>query len=334
MIANMDAGARWQVVEALLARAVGSVFPAAQLLVADRLQVVFTRSVGAASDSTIFDLASLTKALATTTLTMRFEERGLLSLAEEVCPGITVRLLLCHASGLPAWRPLALRPGIPERRAGMVAAARMEPLESAPGAVSRYSDLGFILLGDFLERRGGAQLDTLFSREVARPLGSGLTFHPERARCAPTSDELVGVVHDANARAMEGVAGHAGLFGTAEDVYTLARSLLGSYLARADLPTCIGAETVRRYFTPCGIPGSTWCLGWDRPSQTGSSVGERWPRSGVGHLGFTGCSLWLDPPRGRAVILLSNRVYPTPANDEIKRFRPILHDAIVAALED
>jgi CubicO group peptidase (beta-lactamase class C family) len=86
-------------------------------------------------------------------------------------------------------------------------------------------------------------------------------------------------------------------------------------------------------WSPSQVPGSTWCLGWDRPSPQGSSAGERWPKSGVGHLGFTGCSLWIDPARARWVVLLTNRVHPTRANDRIKAFRPALHDAIVAALD-
>jgi CubicO group peptidase (beta-lactamase class C family) len=333
----MDRADRWKLVDSLLVEAVGPVFPAAELLVAEDLKVVFERAVGAATPRTLFDIASLTKALSTTTLTMIFEERGLLSLSDEVRPGITVRHLLCHASGLPAWRSLVPRPDLPDRRAAVVAAARQAPLESTPGARSQYSDLGFILLGDLLERRGGARLDKLFEKEISRPLGSGLTFHPAAGRAAPTERGLVGVVHDDNARAMEGVAGHAGLFGTAADVFAVAASLLASFLDRRDRrdhKVLVEPSTVRRYFTPSGVPGSTWCLGWDRPSEEGSSAGTRWPRSGVGHLGFTGCSLWLDPPRGRAAILLSNRVHPTSKNEAIKGLRPVLHDAIVAALDD
>jgi len=90
---------------------------------------------------------------------------------------------------------------------------------------------------------------------------------------------------------------------------------------------------VRQMWTPSAVPGSTWCLGWDRPSPVGSSAGERWPRDGVGHLGFTGCSIWIDPPRARWVVLLTNRVHPTRANEAIKQFRPLIHDAIVTALD-
>src|SRR6185436_14930141 len=194
----------------------------------------------------------------------------------------------------------------------VLAAVRAEPLERPPGSASVYSDLGFILLGAAL-----GPLERLFREQVAPGLEIG--FGPrDPARCAP-AEGLRGVVHDENARALGGVAGHAGLFGHARDV----AALIAALFAEPDHP----------YWTPSGIPGSTWCLGWDRPSATGSSTGTRWPREGVGHLGFTGCSLWLDPNRRRAVILLSNRVQPTRANERIKQFRPVLHDAVVGLLE-
>jgi CubicO group peptidase (beta-lactamase class C family) len=125
------------------------------------------------------------------------------------------------------------------------------------------------------------------------------------------------------------VAGHAGLFSTARDVAKLAMALVGAWHGQ---PSIVATESVRRFWSPSGVPGSTWCLGWDRPAASGSSAGDLWPKDGVGHLGFTGCSLWLDPGHGRAVVLLSNRVHPTRANERIKAFRPLLHDAIVQAL--
>jgi CubicO group peptidase (beta-lactamase class C family) len=126
------------------------------------------------------------------------------------------------------------------------------------------------------------------------------------------------------------VAGHAGLFGNARAVAALTQSLLSTWHGASGL---VAPETLRRFWSPCGIPGSTWCLGWDRPSAVGSSAGTRWPRDGVGHLGFTGCSLWIYPERRRAVILLSNRVHLSPTNEAIKAFRPALHDAVVEALD-
>jgi CubicO group peptidase (beta-lactamase class C family) len=182
-----------------------------------------------------------------------------------------------------------------------------------------------------VERAGGARLDALFADEVAGPLGLGIGFLPGAPQgVAPTEGELVGVVHDENARAMGGVAGHAGLFGTAAGVSALARAHVEAWHGR---PGRLAPETVRRLWTPSGVPGSTWCFGWDRPSAVGSSAGARWPKAGVGHLGFTGCSLWIDPPRGRWVALVTNRLHPSRANDRIKAFRPLLHDAIIETLD-
>ena len=323
-------------VDALLDAAVGSVFPAAQLVVIDRSSLSHERAVGACTPATLFDLASLTKPLATVALVMQLVEAGRLRLDDEARPGVTARHLLAHASGLPGWKLLAPAPGAADARAGITLAVRREPLESKPGEVSRYSDLGFILLGDLVERAAGARIDRLFDERIAKPLGVGIGYGPRPPEaCAPTEGELRGVVHDENARAMGGVAPHAGLFGHAHDVATLALAHLAGWAdsnAAPRLPN-VSRETLRTFFSPSGVPGSTWRLGWDGPAQSGSSAGDLWPKSGVGHLAFTGCSMWLDPPRGRAVVLLSNRVHPTRSNERIKEFRPRLHDAIAAALD-
>ena len=309
-------------VERFLHEGVGAVFPAAQLVVHDRFRRVVDVAVGDCAADTLFDIASLTKALSTATLLMQRPNRRTISLDDEPRPGLTVRHLLSHSSGLPAWKLLGPDP----RRAVL-----KEPLEYPTGTKSVYSDLGFILLGDHLERVTTLSLVELFADCIATPLGVGTTFEPEAARCAPTEGELRGVVHDENARALGGAAGHAGLFSTARDVARIAAELVDAWHGRAE--TLVAQETVRRFWSPSGVPGSTWCLGWDRPSATASSAGTRWPRDGVGHLGFTGCSLWIDPPRGRFVVLLSNRVHPSRANEAIKAFRPALHDKIVAALD-
>ncbi len=320
----------------MLRDAVGRVFPAAQLIAVDRFSVVLDAAVGDCTPQTLFDIASLTKPLATATLTMMAVEEGRLALDERPRPDVTVAELLSHSSGLPAWKPLYQHVGT-HAWLDIVNAVRAEPLEYAPGTRSLYSDLGFILLGHHLEERSGPQfLDVLFEQKIARPLGIGATFHPrDRAACAPTEGELRGVVHDENARAMGGVAGHAGLFATARDVSRIAHALVAAWngARSTTVPRILPTARVRQMWTPSQVPGSTWCLGWDRPSATGSSAGERWPKDGVGHLGFTGCSLWIDPPRARWVVLLSNRVHPTRANDAIKQLRPALHDAIVAALD-
>lgn len=308
----------WASVDRMLQDAVGAVFPSAQLVVIDGGAVVLERAVGAADADTVFDVASLTKPLATASLVML---KGI-GLDETVRPGVTVFHLLSHSSGLPAWKLLGPDP---------VTAARAEPLAYPTGTRSIYSDLGFILLGDHVARRCGRSLAELFRDAIAAPLEIETTYAPafDPSRIAPC-EGLRGVVHDENARAMGGVAGHAGLFSTARDVAVIARALLAAWRGDGGL---FPPDALRRFWSPANVPGSTWCLGWDRPSPGASQAGTRWPRSGVGHLGFTGCSLWLDPPRGRAVALLSNRVEPTRANERIKQLRPALHDAIVATLD-
>ncbi len=138
------------------------------------------------------------------------------------------------------------------------------------------------------------------------------------------------MVHDDNARAMCGVAGHSGLFGHARDVSRLVAGWVDAFHGE---DRWLDPALVRRAFSLAGVPASTWGLGWDHPAQVGSSAGPRWPRTGVGHLAFTGCSIWIDPPRRRWVVLLSNRVHPTRENEAIKAFRPELHDAVLTALE-
>jgi CubicO group peptidase (beta-lactamase class C family) len=317
-------------VDARLRDATGRVFPAAQLIAVDHFSLVYERAVGECDPETLFDIASLTKPLSTTTLAMMAIEEGALALDDRPRKELTVEELLTHSSGLPAWKLLGTT------RAEVLRAVAAEPLESPPGSVARYSDLGFILLGATVENALGESLDAAFTRRIAQPLGIRTTFNPqERARCAPTEGELRGIVHDENARAMGGVAGHAGLFSTARDVSRIVHALVAAWHAvrSTSTPRLLPPARVRQMWTPSTVPGSTWCLGWDRPALKGSSAGERWPKDGVGHLGFTGCSIWIDPTRARWVILLSNRVHPTRANDAIKQLRPELHDALSIALD-
>ncbi len=314
----------------MLRDAVGRAFPAAQLIAVDHFSLVFERTVGDCDPATLFDIASLTKPLSTATLAMMAIEEGALALDDRPRPDVTVEQLLTHSSGLPAWKRLG------DSRAEVLRAVAAEPLESPPGAVARYSDLGFILLGAAVEHALGEPLDAAFGRRIAQPLGVGTAFGPrDPAACAPTEGELRGIVHDENARALGGVAGHAGLFSTARDVSRIVHALVAAWhgVRSTSTPRLLSPARVRQQWTPSGVPGSTWCLGWDRPAATGSSAGERWPKDGIGHLGFTGCSVWIDPAQARWVVLLSNRVHPTRANEEIKQLRPVLHDAIVAALD-
>lgn len=355
---------------AILEGGVGSAYPAAAL-VCGRGRRELDVAVGAAEPGTWFDLASLTKALCTSVLAMRLYQRGMLDLDELVPLGGgsgAVRLwhLLAHCSGLPAGPPplWAQSSGLlaaPSERSRRSVVKMATDAPAGPAArQSVYSDLGFILLGELLEQRAGAPLDEQF-RPLAESLGAELAFrplhrdvHPVAAqRCAPTRRESVarellrGQVHDDNARAMLGIAGHAGLFGTAAGVYRFAAALLDAY-CDAGTPgqraLGVASATVRRFFAGRAEAGlaTTWGLGWDHPEPLGpgaaaSSAGSLWPRSGVGHLGFTGCSLWLDLESRGAVVLLSNRVCAaTTAQAEankrqLKILRPALHDAIQRA---
>lgn len=359
----MSRAAAFAEVLELLHGGVGSVYGAAALS-CGRGGEQLCAAVGAANLATSFDIASLTKALCTSLLCMRLCDAQKLDLDEAVLPGVTVRELLHHASGLPAWRPLH-REAISGRdlavdfdvqsRPFIVEEAARTPRGPAYARIV-YSDLGFILLGDFLEKRLGERLDVAFAR-IAASLDIELGFRPldfshqaiPESRCAPTRREtparelLQGVVHDDNARAMLGVAGHAGLFGTVSAVARLGLALIDAYCdtgSAAQRALGISAQTVRRFFAQPKQPaGATFGLGWDHPDPVGpSSAGTLWPRDGVGHLGFTGCSIWLAPAQYTFVVLLSNRVgVETTAGAEashaaIKRLRPALHDAVLTAL--
>ena len=294
-------------------------------------------------EDTVFDLASLTKVLATAPLVIRMVERGGLGLDDpislhaplwrhnEASSPVTLRDLLAHCSGLPAHAPLFRdRSG----RAAFEQAICATPLDYEPRSASVYSDLGFILLGFILENTAPLplQFDTLM-----RQMGGiqDLQFHPPdvwRGRTAPTQDDewrgrlLVGEVDDSNAWALGGAAGHAGLFGTAGSVGECARHLLQVLDGRSG---AFGRDTLLTFITRrTDVPGSSRALGWDTMVPT-SSCGTRMSPRAFGHTGFTGTSLWVDPEPGVYVVLLTNRVHPTPANEAIKAVRPALHDAVM-----
>jgi CubicO group peptidase (beta-lactamase class C family) len=200
-----------------------------------------------------------------------------------------------------------------------------------------YSDLGFIVLGDLVERVAAERLDALARRHIFAAAGStsarfvDLASSDRPADVAATERIPPGEVHDENCHAAGGILGHAGLFATGDDVARVVEALLAAFHGDAGAP--FTTEAVRTLWSPGGVPGSTWRLGWDGPAAHGSSAGTLWPRTGVGHLGFTGCSIWIDPPRRRYVVLLTNRVHPTRADERIKAFRPRLHDAVVTTLD-
>jgi CubicO group peptidase (beta-lactamase class C family) len=299
---------------------------------------------------TVWDLASLTKPIATTSMAMLLYQRGKLSLDARVADMlpefgqtellhrgwreiVTVRMLLAHSAGLPAHRKLYL--AAHDRRAMLAAALRL-PHEAPPMDRAEYSDIGFIVLGELLERVAGEPLDAFWRREVFAPLKLNLMFVPQpnlRTYIPPTAIDaeyrgriVQGEVQDENASAMGGVAGHAGLFGDALSVARFAHCLLdgGQPLFRR--------ETVELFAARQSEPqGTSRALGWDTPSQPSQSGTRFSPRS-FGHLGYTGTSLWCDAERALSVTLLTNRTWPDARNQAIKEFRPLLHDAILDAL--
>ena len=329
-------------------------FPAAVVEVGDVARPLWCEAFGrltfeaqapAAREDTIFDLASLTKVLATVPLAMQQVERGAIALDDGVASyfdrwrgddrtSVTLRDLLAHCSGLPKWAPLFREY---RGREEFGRAICDMPFEYVPRTRSIYSDLGFILLGFVLAGEG--TLDARFDA-LRGQMGvvEEMQFLPPllwHRRTAPTEIDawrarlLVGEVHDENAYALGGVAGHAGLFGTAAAVGQHARHLLqildgriGAF-RRESLATFIARRT--------DIPNSSRALGWDTMLPS-SSCGSRMSPRAFGHTGFTGTSLWIDPDRGVYVVLLTNRVHPSRANDAIQQVRPAFHDAVMAAL--
>jgi CubicO group peptidase (beta-lactamase class C family) len=303
---------------------------------------------------TVYDLASLTKVVATTTIAMLLYERGKLSLDESLATTlpdfvelaakhqqesrrqVTLRMLLAHSSGLPAYEKLF---EFASTRDDLIRAAMTTRLIAEPGTHAEYSDIGFILLGEVLAKKGGAALDAFAAAEISVPLGMSRTcFNPPaewKSAIPPTEDDknfrqriVQGEVNDENAYVMGGVASHAGLFAPAIDLARFAEVMLqgGSPILKP--------ETVKLFTRRETSPArTTRALGWDTPSRPESSSGRLFSPASFGHLGFTGTSLWIDPERQLSVTLLTNRTWPDRASQAIRQVRPQLHDAIVEALE-
>jgi len=313
------------------------------------------------SSSTSFDLASLTKVLATTWLAMKQSVAGRLDIdapLENLLPGyypidkrsLTVRLLMCHAAGLPSG--LRLRNDLPPDAIGTAPRRSVikrfleAPIVTEPGRQTLYSDIGPILVGDLLERltlTGLARLDAICADELYAPLGLRDTFYihlddplPGALRppetFAATEDcrwrgrVLSGEVHDENAHLLRGVAGHAGLFSTAHDLERIACAYLG------DADIGIDGATLKHLTSPQAMaPDSNRAFGWDKPGGDGPSS-NRFSARAYGHKGFTGTSLWIDPDLNGYVILLTNRVHPTREDRGFLALRPRLHDLVLDAL--
>ena len=273
---------------------------------------------------TLYDMASVTKVIALTTLAIDAVREGRLELdapIQQYVPAftgprkdsITVRQLLTHSAGLPAWRPLHL---LADSRASALAFVDTTPLDTLPGIRMVYSDLGIIVLTQALEGIYGKRIDSLFAERIAAPLGmtsSGyLPSGPARGRIAPTERDtawrrrmLVGEVHDENAWRLDGASGHAGLFSDAVDLLQFGEVFLQTWAVDS---------TVKEFTRRQGVvPGSSRALGWDTAVPTGTS-GHLLDSTSVGHTGFTGPSIWIDPTRELVIVVLANRVHPTRAN--------------------
>jgi CubicO group peptidase (beta-lactamase class C family) len=331
-------------------------FPGASISVTLRGKLVALKSFGqftfeadspVVSADTIFDVASVTKVVATTSMAMILYEGGLLDLEApvmEILPEfvsdalrrneVTFHMLLAHSSGLPAYEKLYQRAST---REALLKEAFKVPLKSSPGTHAEYSDIGFILLGVALERLAEERLDSFAQREIFGPLAMAhTTFNPSnelRQRIPPTADDknfrqrvIQGEIQDENASVLGGVAGHAGLFSTARDLATFAQCMLngGEPLVRGKTV----ALFTRREISPAG---TSRALGWDTPSAPSQS-GKYFSAGSFGHLGYTGTSLWIDPVRQLSVTLLTNRTWPDCFNLAIKQIRPKFHDAVVEAL--
>ncbi len=340
------------------------IFPGAVLLVSKGADLAIFDSYGVArinperrmAKETVFDLASLTKPLATTLGVMILVQRGKLSLDREIGTIISafqgtdkervaIRQLLAHNSGLPDYRPYyKTLMGLPPERAkeGLEEMLLAERLIAAPGTQTLYSDIGFMILGWLVEVVSTNSLNIFIEETIYRPLGlqnlfflpldskkprSGMDFAATE-ECPWREKVLEGEVHDDNAYAVGGVAGHSGLFGAAQDIHRLLVELLNTYHGRPN-SGLFHPETVHTFLGP---QPSGRALGFDIPTQPGSSSGRYFSQRSLGHLGYTGTSFWIDLDRLIIVILLTNRVHPTRDNDKIKAFRPVIHDAIMEEL--
>lgn len=350
---------------AVLEKAVAErAFPGAAYGVLHRGSIVALDSVGrftyepnspAVGPDTVFDLASVSKVLATTAAAMVLVDRGKFDLDTrlgDILPGfvigmapgsgkerVTLRMLLAHTSGLPAYDMLFRNCDTPE---ALLRATLKLPLEVKPGTRTEYSDFGFILLGKAIEILSYKRLDVFCAREIFEPLGLTATrFRPQqesRPLIPPTEEDLTfrgrviqGEVQDENCYVLGGVAGHAGLFSNVRDVLGFAQCILAQGRTR-DRRQLFQPETLDLFAQrEESSDGTARALGWDVPT-AGSSSGRYFGPRSLGHLGYSGCSLWIDPDQELAVALLTNRTWPDRSSEAIKQVRPVFHDALVEAL--
>ena len=306
-----------------------------------------------------FDLASLTKPLATAMAILCLLQEKKIDINEKL-PSllnknitgkkgkIKAKDLLCHTSGLPAYREYfhILKKVPPEKRKERAESLILsEPLAYEPGTAAIYSDLGFMLLGLIIEKKAGSPLEKYVAEKVLSPLNleRKILYNPLLARkmdikkmdfaatekCPWRQKILCGEVHDDNCYALGGVSGHSGLFGTIEGVTILAGIILDMWKGAAEHPHIKRGDLVHFLARQETVKGSSWALGFDTPAAEESSGGSFLSQKSVGHLGFTGTSFWIDPEKDIAMVLLSNRVHPSRENNKIKKFRPYFHDRVM-----
>ncbi len=333
-------------------------FPGAQILIWQHGNTLYDRPFGnftydsespKVTNKTIYDLASVTKVIATTTAAMICYDRKLFSLDDPVVKyipefgvngkeNITIKNLLLHNTGLPAWKKFY---ETCKNKEEVLKEIYSSGLEYPTGEKTVYSDLGIITLGKIIEKVTGKSLDEFCKDEIFIPLKMNSTFFnpPDSLKqyCAPTEVDnywrnkiLQGEVHDETSAMLNGVAGHAGLFSTATDIAKLMAVLINKGML--DGKTFIKQSTIE-LFTKRYSDQSSRALGWDTKSETGSSSGDYFSSNSYGHTGFTGTSVWVDPQRNLFVIFLTNRVYPTRDNSKISKVRPELHNAVIKSIE-
>jgi CubicO group peptidase (beta-lactamase class C family) len=335
-------------------------FPGAAVAVTHQGKLVAHKALGhftydatspAVTAETVYDLASVSKVIATTTACMNLYDRGQFKLDQplvDLLPGfadssleqtdarrqVTLQMLLAHSSGLPAYIKLFQTA---HNRDELLRQALRVPLTAAPGSRAEYSDIGFILLGQALEKLSGEPLDQFCQREIFAKLNLGQTcFNPSaelKPAIPPTEDDrtfrhrlIQGEVNDENASVMGGVAGHAGCFASSLNVSVFAQCMLlgGTHLVKKETLEIF----TRRQDSPTG---TSRALGWDTPSRPSQS-GKYFSSRSYGHLGYTGTSLWIDPDRQLSITLLTNRTWPDRGSQSIKQIRPAFHDAVIEAL--
>ncbi|HTW47885.1 MAG TPA: serine hydrolase domain-containing protein [Acidobacteriaceae bacterium] len=339
-------------------------FPGAAFGVLHRGRVVALDAVGrftydgdapAVEPATVFDLASVSKVVATTAAAMILHGRGLLDLDARLGdilprfvigmePGsgkerVTLRMLLAHSSGLPGYVKFFETCSTPDT---LLRAALQTPLEAQPASRTEYSDPSYLLLGKAIEVLSGEPLDAFCAREIFSPLGLASTSfrpaEPSRAAIPPTENDtwfrnrvIQGEVQDENASVLGGVAGHAGVFSNVPDLLRFAQCILDAGRS-ASGQTVFNPATLDVFAIRETTPdGKSRALGWDVPTPPSSSGQFFGPRS-IGHLGYAGTSLWIDPDQALAVALLTNRTWPDRAKDAIRQIRPAFHDAVIQAL--